>query len=101
MYATHITLTGTDFAMEEDLQGSPRSQRVPGELRVYMEDMVRQGLVSDTLGPNCYRRINEDAGNTTFCNATWVTQEAAQGFVDLYIATTASEYMVSATVVPV
>jgi hypothetical protein len=64
-----------------------RSERLPSPLKEFIIEMVSQGLVSDLPGPNCTRIVNEEASTTTFVNATWVTQEAAQEFIDLYTNT--------------
>jgi len=84
MYATHITCPGINYASWESIATALRSQRLPSPLREFIIEKVANGLVSDLPGPNCFRTINEGANTTTFCNATWVTQEAAQQFVDLY-----------------
>jgi hypothetical protein len=68
----------------ESVIAAPRSQRLPSPLKEFIAEKVANGLVSDLPGPNCTRIVDEEAGTTTFVNATWVTQEAAQQFVDLY-----------------
>ena len=98
MYATQITLAGIGYPSWEAISTTSRSQRMPSPLKEFVAEMVANGLVSDLPGPNCFRTFNEEASTTTFCNATWVTQEAAQQFVDLYIN---SITVVSATVVEV
>jgi hypothetical protein len=90
MYATKIVLPGTPPGIQESpesFQTTPRGQYLEGLARVkeFWTEKVSQGLVSELPGPNCFRRFNETEDTTTVCNATWVTQEAAQQFIDLYI----------------
>ena len=98
MYATHITVPGTNHAPVAAVATVPRSQRLTSPLKEFIAEKVANGLVSDLGGPNCNRIVDEEAGTTTFINATWVTREAAQQFVDLY---TNSISVVSVTVVEV
>ena len=84
MYASHITMSGIDGPSMESIMAIPRSQRLPSPLREFVSEKVAAGLVSDLPGPNCTRIVDEVAMTTTFVNATWVTQEAAQQFIDLY-----------------
>ena len=87
MYATHLILDGIDHPTLELIRTVPRSQRLPSPLKEFITEKVAAGLVSDLPGPNCTRTVDAVAGTTTFVNATWVTQEAAQQFIDLYIST--------------
>ena len=87
MYATHITVPGTTHAPVAAVATVPRSQRLPSPLKEFIAEKVANGLVSDLGGPNCNRIVDEEAGTTTFINATWVTREAAQEFIDLYVDT--------------
>jgi hypothetical protein len=91
MYATKIVLPGTPPNFLESVasfQTTPRSQWLDGSMlglvRELWAEQVSQGLVSELPSPNCFRRRNEADGTTTIYNATWVTREAAQQFVDLY-----------------
>ena len=87
MYATHVTVPGISHPTMESIITAPRSQRMPSPLKEFMAEKVANGLVSDLPGPNCTRIADEEAGTTTFVNATWVTREAAQEFIDLYVDT--------------
>lgn len=84
MYASHVTLSGIDNPTMESIMAVSRSQRLPSPLKEFVSEKVAAGLVSDLPGPNCSRIVDEAASTTTFVNATWVTQEAAQQFIDLY-----------------
>ena len=77
-------MPGISYPTMESVIAAPRSQRLPSPLKEFIAEKVANGLVSDLPGPNCTRIVDEEAGTTTFVNATWVTQEAAQQFVDLY-----------------
>ena len=92
MYATKIVLPGTPPGFQESVdsfQTTPRGQRIDGSMLSLVKELwneqVSQALVSELPGPNCFRRFNEAENTTTIYNATWVTQEAAQQFVDLYV----------------
>ena len=98
MYATHVTVPGINNPTLELIQGVPRSQRLPSPLKEFIAEKVANGLVSDLGGPNCNVIVDEEASTTTFINATWVTREAAQEFIDLYINNTS---VVSSAVVEV
>ena len=91
MYATKIVVPGPDSQAYIGLfQTTPRGQvweqmlrGVP--VRELWTEQVSQGLVSELPGPNCFRQYSEAENTTTIYNATWVTREAAQQFVDLYV----------------